>query len=165
MKALLPLVMVFVLTGYSSSGQSLTLKHRTKDKTKNLSFHDDLIFETADTVYKHHHIVSVTETLLVVANFRDTVSIPITTLTVIKKYNFKKRGILEPFVYLAALSAAGMVIFPIAALAESDGHEALNVLGVMAAVTAFSGGVILIMLSKRSFDLTTKWKIVPPTDQ
>ena len=156
--------MFFYLIGFLSFGQSLTLKHRTKDKTRNLSFHDDLIFETADTVYKHHHIVRVTDTLLIVANFRDTISIPITTLTVIKKYNFKKRDILEPFVYLGALSAAGMVVFPIVVLAEADGHEALNTLGVMAAVTAVSGGVILVMLSKRSFDLTTKWKIVPPAD-
>jgi len=152
------IIFTFFIVSLCSS-QHLTLKHRDKEKIKEISYTDNLIIITKDTIYKHHRIIDLQKNNMLLASYRDTLKVPIANLTAIKKFNFKKTGIIEPFVYIGLLSAAGTVIFPIAAAIDPEGEDPLKVLGVMAAVTVVSGGIILIVLSKRKFNLVTDWKI------
>ncbi len=152
------IIFTFFIVSLCSS-QHLTLKHRDKEKIKEISYTDNLIFVTQDTIYKHHRIIELKEDDLLLAGYRDTLKIPVASLISIKKFNFKKTGIIEPFAYIGLLSAAGTIIFPIAAAIDPEGEDPLKVLGVMAAVTVVSGGIILIALSKRKFNLVTDWEI------
>ena len=159
------LIVFIIALSIESPGiaQTLQLKHRHKEKSKILTTNDELIFQTKDTTYRYHHLVTVEQNQIIIASLRDSISIPISDLIRIKKFNFKKREILLPIATLGLLSAVGLVVFPIAELIASGPDEALDALGTMAILTTVSGTIVLIGLSKRKFNLTDDWEIISPT--